>query len=102
LRVEEAAAVLRIGRTTAYAMAADFLATDGASGLPVVRVGKQLRVPRCRVEDLLGGPITWPPVAKDARLDASAPPDQTPPTSPPRPRRRRGDSSDQRVLSFPA
>ncbi len=61
LRVEEAAKVLRIGRTTAYALASEFLATNGASGLPVVRLGKQLRVPRHRLEQMLGGTITWPP-----------------------------------------
>jgi hypothetical protein len=60
LRVEEAARVLRIGRTAAYQLAREFLATGGASGLPVIRYGRQLRVPRCRLEADLGGPITWP------------------------------------------
>jgi len=53
LRVEEAAKVLRIGRTTAYALASEFLETNGVSGLPVVRLGKQLRVPRRRLEAML-------------------------------------------------
>jgi Helix-turn-helix domain len=60
LTVDEAALVLRIGRTSAYALAREFLTTGGLSGLPVLRVGRQLRVPRCRLEQLLGGPITWP------------------------------------------
>jgi Helix-turn-helix domain len=58
--VEEAAAILRIGRTAAYALAREYLATDGASGLPVVQLGKLLRVPRTRLEAMIGGPITWP------------------------------------------
>lgn len=61
LTVEEAARVVRIGRTTAYDLARQFLATGGREGLPVVRFGKQLRVPRCRLEEALGGPISWPP-----------------------------------------
>jgi len=47
LTVEEAAGVLRIGRTAAY---------DAArrGDLPVIRVGRTLRVPRHRLEQLLG------------------------------------------------
>jgi YD repeat-containing protein len=52
--VEEAAAILRIGRTAAYALAREYLATDGASGLPVVRLGKLLRVPRTRLVAMTG------------------------------------------------
>jgi hypothetical protein len=63
LTVEETGEVLRIGRTAAYQLARQFLATDGVAGIPVVRYGRQLRVPRCRLEDVLGGPITWPPHA---------------------------------------
>lgn len=36
------------------------LAGHEAAGIAVVRVGKQLRVPRCELEGLLGSPITWP------------------------------------------
>lgn len=60
LTLEEAARIARIGRTTAYDIAREYEATAGASGLPVVRFGKQLRVPRYRLEEWLGGPITWP------------------------------------------
>jgi hypothetical protein len=61
LTIEEAAAILRIGRTAAYALGREYLATGGASGLPVMRFGRLLRVPRVRLEAMLGGPITWPP-----------------------------------------
>ena len=57
LTVTEAARVLRIGRTAAYGLAAEFRATDGKTGLPVVKVGAQLRVPRVRLEQMLGAPI---------------------------------------------
>ena len=83
LRIEEAAKVLRIGRTTAYELAREFLATAGASGLPVVRIGHQLRVPRRRLEELAGGAITWPTAAR--ALGSSAPAQR--PVSARRPRR---------------
>ena len=60
LTIEEAADVVRIGRTAAYRLARQYLATGGAIGIPAVRFGKQLRVPRCKLEAALGGPITWP------------------------------------------
>ena len=60
LTVEEAAAVLRIGRTSAYRQARRYLATNGAEGLCADRFGKQIRIPRCHLEQRLGGPITWP------------------------------------------
>jgi hypothetical protein len=54
LTVEEAAAVLRIGRTKAYAMAREWRATGGRSGLPVVDLGNVLRVPVAQLEARLG------------------------------------------------
>jgi len=57
LTVEEAARILRIGRTKAYAMAREWRRTGGKSGLPVVDIGG-LRVPTCQLEVMIGGPIT--------------------------------------------
>jgi hypothetical protein len=52
LRIEEAARVLRIGRSLAYALAAEYAASGGLSGLPVIRVGGCLRVPRWALLEL--------------------------------------------------
>ena len=63
LTVMEAAGVLRVGRTTAYDQVGKYLATDGADGMPCIRVGGQLRVPRVLFEEWLGFQITvWPPL----------------------------------------
>lgn len=55
LTVEEAADVLRIGRGTAYALARRFRETGGREGLPVIVLGRSLRVPRAGLERLLSG-----------------------------------------------
>lgn len=55
LTVEEAAAVLRIGRGTAYALARRYRATGGQEGLPVIVLGRSLRVPRAGLEQMLNG-----------------------------------------------
>lgn len=55
LTVEEAADVLRIGRGTAYALARRFRETGGREGLPVIVLGRSLRVPRAGLERLLNG-----------------------------------------------
>jgi hypothetical protein len=60
LTLDEAAAVLRVGRSTAYREASAFEASGGKTGIPVIRYGKLFRVPRYRLEEQLGGPITWP------------------------------------------
>ncbi len=87
--IPEAARVLRVGRTAAYLLAKRHLVAGGRDGLPVVRVGRLLRVPRAELERLVGGPITWPlpgredptvtPVAAREYRDASAAPWQGPP-----------------------
>jgi hypothetical protein len=63
LKVMEAAGVLRVGRTTAYDLVGKYFDTDGADGMPCLRVGGQLRVPRVLFEEWLGFRITvWPPL----------------------------------------
>ena len=100
LTVEEAARLLRIGRTNAYELVRRWLATGGAEGVPALRVGHLLRVPRHGLEELVGGPITWPigdpeVVATSASItaidiDRSAP------------RRRRTTRSEQPSLPLPS
>ncbi len=58
LTVEEAARVLRIGRSAAYELVARYASSDGAEGLPVIRVGRLLRVPRAALEAFVGISIT--------------------------------------------
>jgi Helix-turn-helix domain len=53
LTIEEAAAVLRIGRGAAYELARQYLWTGGQVGLPVFRLGRWLRVPKVGLERLL-------------------------------------------------
>ena len=57
LTVEEAADILRIGRTKAYALAAQWRATNGGEGLPVLDFGSVLRVPRHALETMVGAPL---------------------------------------------
>jgi excisionase family DNA binding protein len=71
LTVEQAATVLRIGRTVAYELARRYLVSDGADGLPVIRIGKQLRVPRARLERWYGGPLTPPAAPQPATVASS-------------------------------
>ena len=52
LRVEEAAQLLRISRTSAYALANRWLDTDGADGLPAPRFGRSIRIPTAAIERL--------------------------------------------------
>ena len=94
LTVEEAAAVLRIGRTAAYLLAGRWEHTSGAEGLPVVRFGRLLRVPVHELQRLAGGAIELAPRA------ATTTPKPTTPTARPKPtssnaarRRRRADDA---------
>ena len=96
LTIEETAEVLRIGRTAAYAQAARYEATDGAEGIPVVRFGRLLRVPRAQLERIAGGQLTEPSAPRPR-------PGQKP--EPERPARERGlrarrHERDQPALPF--
>jgi len=71
LTIEEAARVLRMGRTTAYEQARVYRETDGRAGLPNFAVGACFRVPTAALERLLGRSVTWVPEPK--RLGASGP-----------------------------
>jgi excisionase family DNA binding protein len=52
LRVEEAARVLRISRTSAYALARLWLESGGTDGLPAVRIGRSIRIPAIALDRL--------------------------------------------------
>ena len=79
LTVEEAAQVLRIGRGAAYTLARQWRQTGGQEGLPVITLGKTLRVPRAALEKLCGGPL--------AVVDRPQEPDVVPVQRQPRSRR---------------
>ena len=53
LTVDEAAVVPRIGRGAAYELARRFRESGGREGLPVVELGRCLRVPRAALVRLL-------------------------------------------------
>lgn len=61
LTIEEAARILRIGRNNAYALAREWLASGGAHGLPVVKLGRSLRVPRTALQRMLDAVADSPP-----------------------------------------
>ncbi len=94
LTVEEAAGLIRVGRTKAYAMAQEWRSTGGQSGLPVVDFGHVLRVPRQALEDLIGAALTsWPrPKTPENAVaeDAPTPTADTPVARPAARRTRRG------------
>jgi excisionase family DNA binding protein len=52
LRVDEAALVLRISRTSAYAQARLWLESGGTDGLPAVRIGRSVRIPAVALDRL--------------------------------------------------
>ena len=53
LTVEQARDVLGIGRSLAYAEVRRYLATGGREGIPAVRIGSAIRIPRAGLVDLL-------------------------------------------------
>lgn len=100
LTIGEAASMLRVGRTKAYAMAKEWRETGGRRGLPVVDFGDVLRVPLHALEKLVDDALAASPTAP-----ATAPPDEPPaldptpmPSKPSRSRRHRPGPSDQTAL----
>lgn len=53
LRVEQAAAYLQISRNRAYEETARYERTGGAAGLPCIRIGRSVRIPRHALEHWL-------------------------------------------------
>ena len=52
LRVREAAVILGISNSATYEMANAWLATDGRAGLPAVRMGRCILIPRAAIDRL--------------------------------------------------
>ena len=67
LRVEDAARLLCISRTSAYALANRWLTTGGADGLPAIRIGRSIRVPAVAL-DRLAAPTEPPHTAPQFEL----------------------------------
>ena len=61
LTIDEAAEVLRIGRSLAYGMAHQYESSDGRDGMPVLRFGSCIRVPRWALAELLDHRTRRPP-----------------------------------------
>ncbi|MGE3359207.1 MAG: helix-turn-helix domain-containing protein [Acidimicrobiia bacterium] len=72
LTVEEAAEVLRIGRTLAYELARRFELSAGAAGLPVLRIGRVLRVPKSALARILAGELQLEPAASSTPASATS------------------------------
>ena len=51
-RVRDAAVILGISRSAAYELANTWLATDGQTGLPAVRMGRSILIPRTAIDRL--------------------------------------------------
>ena len=110
--VTEAAAVLRISRGLAYACANRFLDSDGAEGLPVVRLGRRLVVPMHQLELPLRGerslglqrdpaPTPTETVVPECRSRQQGTTAVSPVTAPQRRRRRARPQLDAQLSLFP-
>jgi hypothetical protein len=75
LTIEEAARVLRLGRTAAYEQARVWRETDGKVGLPNFMIGHAVRVPTAALEKMLGRPLSAIPTPRGAPAPAQVRPD---------------------------
>ncbi len=64
LTIDEAARVLRLGRTAAYEQARVWRDTDGRAGLPNFMIGHALRVPTEALEKMLGRSLSAIPAPR--------------------------------------
>ena len=63
LTIEEAAEILRISRWAAYEQARIWRESGGRHGLPVLTLGRCLRVSRATLEELLRPEASGPPAS---------------------------------------
>ena len=78
LTIDEAARLLRIGRSKAYEMAATYTSSGGMQGLPCLRLGDLLRVPKFALyEFVTTGRIVQLIPQHVPQHDANATPDAT-------------------------
>jgi excisionase family DNA binding protein len=63
LTVEQAAKVLQLGRSKAYALTVEWERTGGVSGIPFVWFGNQKRVPRDALARFVEAQLSRPPAA---------------------------------------
>ena len=75
LTIEEAARVLRLGRTAAYEQARVWRETDGKVGLPNFMIGHAVRVPTAALEKMLGRPLSTIPAPRGASTQGKGRPD---------------------------
>ena len=54
ISVEQAGEILGLSRPSAYAAGHRYLESNGAEGLPVLRLGRRMRVPTARLLAMLG------------------------------------------------
>jgi hypothetical protein len=106
LTVEEAARILRVGRTTGYELANRWLDTGGQEGLPVIHVGRLLRVPTVLFEERFCLRVSWRTsgLIGSNRRQSTAPTvraeDAIKPTAKPVQRQSRRARGDQTALPF--
>lgn len=103
LTVEEAAGLLRIGRTKAYALTQEWRTSGGRSGLPVVDLGSVLRVPRLALDEVIRTALVVPlptttTEVRSERLEVDAP---APAMKPVRPRKRRRNDDQLDLFDLP-
>lgn len=73
LTVDEAAEVLRFGRTKTYEQANLWIATGGNQGIPAIKVGGQIRVPTALLEQHFGIRITLRPLGRKTKGRPASP-----------------------------